>query len=79
MASSLATAGLGITPLPIELYRDQIKERVLQVIDTTPSLNTVEFTATIAVDGLPTIAERIALLAIKASNFEKTASLAAAE
>ena len=79
MASSLATAGLGITPLPIELYRDQIKERVLQVIDTTPSLNTVEFTATIAVDGVPTIAERIAQLAIKASNFEKTASLAVVE
>ena len=79
MASSLATAGLGITPLPIELYRDQIKERVLQVIDTTPSLNTVEFTATIAVDGVPTIAERIAQLAIKESNFEKTASLTAVE
>ena len=79
MASSLATAGLGITLLPIELYRDQIKERVLQVIDTTPSLNTVEFTATIAVDGVPTIAERIAQLAIKASNFEKAASLAAVE
>ena len=79
VASSLATAGLGITLLPIELYRDQIKERVLQVIDTTPSLNTVEFTATIAVDGVPTIAERIAQLAIKASNFEKTASLAAVE
>ena len=79
MASSLATAGLGITLLPIELYRNQIKERVLQVIDTTPSLNTVEFTATIAVDGVPTIAERIAQLAIKASNFEKTANLAAVE
>ena len=49
MASSLATAGLGITLLPIELYRDQIKERVLQVIDTTPILNTVKITATIAV------------------------------
>ena len=79
MASSLATAGLGITLLPIELYRNQIKERVLQVIDTTPSLNTVEFTATIAVDGVPTIAERTAQLAIKASNLEKTASLASVE
>ena len=79
MASSLATAGLGITLLPIELYRNQIKERVLQFIDTTPSLNTVEFTATIAVDGVPTIAERIAQLAIKAINFEKTASLAGVE
>ena len=79
MASSLATARLGITLLLIELYRDQIKERVLQVIDTTPSLNTVEFTATVAVDGVPTIAERIAQLAIKASNFEKTANLAAVE
>ena len=79
MASSLATAGLGITLLPIELYRDQIKERALQVIDTTPSLNTVEFTATIAVDGVPTIAESIAQLAKKASNFEKIASLTAVE
>ena len=79
MASSLATAGLGITLLPIELYRDQFKESVLQIIDTTPSPNTVEFTATIAGDGVPIIAERIAQLAIKESNFEKTASLAAVE
>ena len=79
MASSLATAGLGITLLPIELYRDQIKERALQVIDTTPSLNTVEFTATIAVDGVRTIAESVAQLAKKVSNFEKTASLEAVE
>ena len=36
-------------------------------------------TATIAVDGVPTVAECIAQLAIKASKFEKTASLAAVE
>ena len=79
MAASRATARLGITLLLIELNRDQIKERVLQVMDTTPSLNTVVFTATIAVDGVPTVAECIAQLAIKASKFEKTASLAAVE
>ena len=79
MASSLATAGLGITLLPIELYRDQIKERSLQVIDTTPCMKTVEFTATIAVDGVPTIAERIAQLARKLSDFDKTEILTAAD
>ena len=78
VASSLATAGLGITLLPIELYRDQIKKRTLQIIDTTPSMKTVEFTATIAVDGVPTIAERIAQLAKKLSNFDKTEILTAA-
>ena len=71
VASSLASAGLGVTLLPIEYFQDQVDSGRLKVIETDPPMSPVEFTATIAVDGIKSITEIVADLARELSTFDK--------
>lgn len=78
VASSLAAAGLGITLLPIEQYRDWIEAGKLRIIDTDPPIAPVEFTAMIAMSGVQPLTELIADLARDVSTFDMTRTSAAA-
>lgn len=72
VASSLAAAGLGITLLPVEQYRDWIDAGKLRIIDTDPPIAPVEFTAMIAMSGVQPLTELIADLARDVSTFDKS-------
>jgi len=71
VASSLASAGLGVTLLPIQCFQDQVDSGRLKVIETDPPMIPVEFTATMAMDGIKSIAEIVADLAQELSTFDK--------
>ena len=71
VASSLASAGLGVTLLPIECFQDQVDSGRLNIIETDPPMSPVEFTATIAMDGINPITEIVADLAQELSTFDK--------
>ena len=72
VAASLATAGLGITLLPIKHYHDHIESGRLRIIDTDPPLEPLEFTATISLDGVQPLTRLIADLACDVSDFDKS-------
>jgi len=71
VASSLASAGLGVTLLPIQCFQDQVDSGRLKVIETDPPMSPVEFTATMAMDGIKSIADIVADLAQELSTFDK--------
>lgn len=72
VASSLAIAGLGVTLLPIDLYRDQIDNGLLRVVETDPPMVPVEFFAMTANTGAQPLAELIADLAQDVSTFDRS-------
>ncbi len=71
VAASLATAGLGITLLPVDCYRDRLESDQLRIIETDPPIAPVEFTATMAVHGIQPITKLTADLAREVSTFDK--------
>ncbi|MCL4768047.1 MAG: LysR family transcriptional regulator [Hyphomicrobiaceae bacterium] len=71
VASSLASAGLGVTLLPPRCYKDEIKTGKLRLIETDPPFPPVEFAATAAVESMQPAAKQITLLAREISDFEK--------
>jgi DNA-binding transcriptional LysR family regulator len=71
VAASLATAGLGITLLPIKHYHDHIRSGRLRIIETDPAMDPLEFTATISVDSVQPLTRLIADLARDVSDFDK--------
>ena len=71
VAASLASAGLGLTLLPVNCYRPEIKAGRLREISTIPKLPKVEFMATFSGDGVIPAARHIAKLAAEISDFEK--------
>ncbi|MDA1024052.1 MAG: LysR family transcriptional regulator [Proteobacteria bacterium] len=71
VAASLASAGLGITLLPIDYFQDQVDSGRLKVIETDPPMTPTEFTATMAMDGIQPITKIIANLAQELSTFNK--------
>lgn len=77
VASSLAAAGLGITLLPIDRYKDWVEEGKLRIIPSDPPITPVEFTATIAMTGVQPLTELIADLARDVSTFDKNRKAAA--
>jgi DNA-binding transcriptional LysR family regulator len=78
VAASLAAAGIGLTLLPVQSFRDELSRRRLRIVDTVPSPLPVEFTATVAIDSLIPLAHRVARLAQKVSDFPGNASIAKA-
>ena len=71
VAASLASAGLGVTLLPIDYFQDQVDSGRLKVIETDPPMTPVEFTATLSMDGNQPINEIVADLAQELSTFDK--------
>lgn len=72
VASSLAAAGLGLTLLPIDEYRDAIRAGSLRLVEVDPPIAPVEFTATIGAAAAQTpLITRVADLARDISTFDK--------
>ena len=70
-SAELASAGLGVTLLPIDCFQDQVNSGRLKVIETDPPMTPVEFTATLSMDGNQPINEIVADLAQELSTFDK--------
>jgi len=79
VAASLATAGLGVTLLPKDQYKDWVDDGRLRIIESDPPIEPVEFTAIVAMTGVQPLTELIAELARDVSTFDKSRKLAAAE
>ena len=71
VAASLATAGLGLTLLPVEHYRRDVDAGRLQAVATAPRLPKVEFMAMFSADSVMPVVRHIAALAAEISDFEK--------
>ena len=71
VAASLASAGLGVTLLPIDFFQDRVVSGRLKVIETDPPMTPVEFTATLSMDGIQPINEIVADLARELSTFDE--------
>ncbi|HBQ49417.1 MAG TPA: hypothetical protein DD728_11155 [Hyphomonas atlantica] len=71
VAACLASAGLGITLLPIAQYEPEISAGKLRIIPTAPPMHPVEFTASLSISPSLPLTELIADLAQEVSTFDK--------
>jgi DNA-binding transcriptional LysR family regulator len=71
VAASLAVAGMGITLLPTRCYKKEIEDGALKIVQTSPPMPRVSFSATTLINGTQPLAEIVATLAAQISDFEK--------
>jgi DNA-binding transcriptional LysR family regulator len=71
VAASLASAGLGLTYLPVRCYRREIADAQLQIVKTRPAAPPVEFAAFSSADTIDPFVRTVAELAVEISDFDK--------
>lgn len=71
VAASLASAGLGVTLLPLRCHHEDVAKGKLRIIDTDPPFPAVEFTATSAIGSMQPVTQKIADIAREVSDFNK--------
>ena len=72
VASVLAASRLGVTVLPTNLYRDDVRRKRLAVVQVKPPLPPIEFFAMSSIDNLDPFVRDVAELAEAASDFDKS-------
>ena len=70
VAAALATAGLGVTLLPVRCYQADIAARRLRVIQTVPPMPPVEFTAVRLTDTIQPVVRAVSRFAAEISDFD---------
>ena len=73
IVAAMTVAGLGVSLLPTDYCRDFIEAGKIQVLDTTPPVNSIDYYALYTRSGQETLVETVALLARETSTFTMAA------
>jgi DNA-binding transcriptional LysR family regulator len=69
VVAAMTVAGLGISLLPTDYYRDSIEAGKIQILNTTPPVNAIEYYALYTKRSQATLVETIARMARETSTF----------
>lgn len=75
VAAALASAGLGVTLLPLRCHHEDVAKGKLRIIETNPPFPAVEFTATSAIGSMQPVTKKLAEIAREVSDFDKSEPL----